>query len=200
MKPDEETITVFSTFPRVADIELPPGLKHVPLLGASYLDLAKAYRSEAREERCFLFNGLCRQVWAIALLKMLLPEPETQTGRRGHDPLRAVDLEGLARRFCTAKAIREGRPIHQLRPQHEGDRGDLPNSCDRGFCTFRSRSTTGTPSGTCETGDDGYIVVAGQTRRDFDTFRRAIEELVDSSPNRRTSAKHALPTRFRPQR
>ena len=176
MKPGEETITVFSTFPRVADIDLPSSLKHVPLIGASYSELAKAYWSEGREERCFLFNGLCRQVWAIALLKMLFPNRRRK--------LVVVDMilsvpstwkdwiVVSVRRKLFAKVdlfisyARNTRGIEEIYR--------LPASRFL-YVPFKVNDLDLVTS--LETGDDGYIVVGGQTRRDFDTFRRAIEGL-----------------------
>ena len=176
MNPDEETITVFSTFPRVTDIELPPAVEHVPLSGASHLDLAKAYVSEARKERCFLFNGLCRQVWVIALLKMLLPNrrrklvvvdmilsvPSTWKDR----------LVVSARRRLFAKVdlfISYARNTKGIEEIYR-----IPGSR---FLYIPFKVNDWDAVRNLPTGDDGYIVVAGQTRRDFDTFRRAIEKL-----------------------
>ena len=174
--PHEEAITVFSTFPRVTDIQLPAGLKHAPVSDASYAELAKAYLSNNGEERCFLFNGLCRQVWAIALLKMCFPNqrrklvvvdmilsvPSTWRDRLVVSARRKlfarVDLFISYAR--NTKGIEEIYRIPQSRflyvPFKVNDRDTVRN---------------------LRTGDDGYIVVAGQTRRDFGTFRRAIEDL-----------------------
>ena len=69
----EEPIRVFSTFPRLGRIDLPAHVGHVQLSGKSSLELARAYLSPERGCRCFLFNGLSRQVWVLALLKLLLP-------------------------------------------------------------------------------------------------------------------------------
>ena len=60
-------ITVLSNFPRVDRVELPSFVTHVPISSASYFALVRAYLSNRREERCFVFNGLSRKVWAIAL-------------------------------------------------------------------------------------------------------------------------------------
>ena len=176
MKTDEETIHVFSTFPRVTDIDLPARLKHVPLSGASHVDLAKAYLSNRREERCFVFNGLCRQVWTIALLKMLLPNrrrklvvvdmvlsvPSTRKDR----------LVVSARRKLFAKVdlfisyARNTKGIEEIYRIPASRFLYVPFKVND-WDTLRA----------LETGDDGYIVVAGQTRRDFDSFRRAVEGL-----------------------
>ncbi len=193
MKPHEEAITVFSTFPRVADIELPSSVKHVPLSGAPYVELAKAYWSKHREQRCFLFNGLCRQVWAIALLKMLLPNrrrklivvdmilsvPSTWRDRI----VVSVRKKLLAKVDLFISYARDTRGIEEIY--------GLPESR---FLYVPFKVNNWDIVTNLETGDDGYIVVAGQTRRDFDTFRRAIEDLSMPvrivAPTQSTLSKH----------
>jgi glycosyltransferase involved in cell wall biosynthesis len=176
MKPGNETITVFSTFPRLTDIELPERLKHVPLSGASHLDLAKAYLSNAGEERCFLFNGLCRQVWTIALLKMLLPSRRRK--------LVVVDM------VLSVPSTRKERLVVSLRRKlfakvdlfisyARNTKGieDIYRIPASRFLYVPFKVNDWDTLRNLETADDGYIVVGGQTRRDFDTFRRAIEGL-----------------------
>lgn len=176
MRASERTITVFSTFPRVERIELPPSVKHVPLEEASHLELAKAYLSERSEERCFLINGLSRQVWTLAFLKALLPNrkrklvvvdmilsvPTTWKGR----------LVVSLRRKLFAKVdlfisyARNTKGIQEIYRLPESRFLYVPFKVND-WDTVRSLPTV----------DEGCIVVAGQTRRDFTTFRRAIEDL-----------------------
>ncbi len=176
MRSLEQTITVFSTFPRVDRIELPSSVNHMPLTGESFLRLARAYLSKRREERCFLFNGLSRQVWALALLKCIVPNRRRK--------LVVVDMilsvpttwrDRLVisfRRKLFSKVdlfISYARNTNGIQEIYR-----LPESR---FLYVPFKVNDWEIVTKLETGDDGYIVVAGQTRRDFAAFRRAIEHL-----------------------
>lgn len=151
-------------------------MKHAPVSDASYAELAKAYLSNGSEERCLLFNGLCRQVWAISLLKicfpnqrrklvvvdMILSVPSTWRDRI----VVSVRSKLLAKVDLFISCARNTRGIEEL--------SGLPESR---FLYVPFKVNDWDVVTTLETGDDGYIVVGGQTRRDFDTFRRAIEDL-----------------------
>ncbi len=69
----DERVRLYSTFPRFDRVAFPTGVTHVDVTESSALDLAQAYFSSEPTLRCFLFNGLTRGVWVIALLKLLFP-------------------------------------------------------------------------------------------------------------------------------
>jgi glycosyltransferase involved in cell wall biosynthesis len=172
----EDTITVLSTFPGVDRTSLPPAVRHVSIASASRGELIKAYLSRSPDLRCFLFNGLSRQVWLIALLKLLFP--------RQRRALVVVDMV-----LSVPTTRRDWRVVAMRRK--------LMAAVDL-FISY-ARDTTGIQEvyripesrflyvpfkvndwdrvSSMETVDDGYLLVAGQTRRDFPTFLRAIEGL-----------------------
>lgn len=151
-------------------------MRHVPLSGVSYLELAKAYVSKRRDERCFLINGLSRRVWVLALLKALLPNRRRK--------LVVVDMI-----LSVPTTWRDLLVVSFRRKLFS--RVDLFISYARN--TKGIQEIYGLPEArfhyvpfkvndwdmvrNLETVDEGYILVAGQTRRDFATFRRAIEGL-----------------------
>lgn len=173
---DEKRITVFSTIPRVEDIELPPWMNHVSIIDASHNEVAKAYVSNRRQRRCFVFNGLSRKVWMLALLETLLPNRNrylvvvdmiltvpTTLRERCVAFLRSLLLARVDLFITYARNTERLREIYHLSasrfehvPFKVNDREMVMNM---------------------ESRDEGYIVVAGQTRRDFATFHRAIEGL-----------------------
>lgn len=172
----EKTICVLSTFPRLEEIPLPPNVKHVSIAAASNAELVRAYFSRGPEHRCFLFNGLSQQVWVVALIKLLFPSRRRKlvvvdmvlsvpTTRRDwrvvslrRKLMRAVDLFVSYAR--NTKGIQEVYEIPESR-----------------FLYVPFKVNDWERVASMETTDDGYLVVAGQTRRDFRTFSRAIEGL-----------------------
>ena len=176
MGDSDDTTTVLSNLPRVERIGLPPLLKHVSLASWSYAELAKAYLDDPDKSRCFVFNGLSRKVWLVAALKALRPNARRK--------LVVIDL------ILSVPASRKEQVVAKLRRELLS-RVDL-------FISY-ARNTTGIQEmyglpasrfryvpfkvnnpetiAELESRDDGYILVAGQTRRDFATFRRAIEGL-----------------------
>jgi glycosyltransferase involved in cell wall biosynthesis len=176
MSPSRRPITVLSNFPRVDRIALPSFVTHVPISSASYSALVRAYLENRREERCFLFNGLSRQVWAIALLKAILPNRRRK--------LVVVDM------ILSVPATWKDRLVVFLRSKLFSQ-VDLFISYARN--TRGIEETYGLPASrfmyvpfkvndwemvrSMEPEDRGYILVAGQTRRDFATFKKAIAPL-----------------------
>lgn len=169
-------ITVLSNFPRVDRVELPPFVTHVPIASASNSELVRAYLTNRREERCFLFNGLSRKVWVIALLKAFLPNRRRK--------LVVVDM------ILSVPATWKDRLVVFLRSKLFS-RVDLFISYARNtrgieetyrlpasrfmYVPFKVNDWEMVTS--MEPEDRGYILVAGQTRRDFATFKKAIETL-----------------------
>jgi glycosyltransferase involved in cell wall biosynthesis len=172
----EETITVLSTFPRVDRIALPRTVKHVSVADASHGELVRAYLSKSQEQRCFLFNGLSQRVWVLALLKLLFPNRRRKlvvvdmvlsvpTTRRDwrvvllrRKLMAAVDLFISYAR--NTKGIQEIYRIPESR-----------------FLYVPFKVNDSERIAIMETRDEGYLLVAGQTRRDFPTFLRAVEDL-----------------------
>lgn len=176
MSSAEPTITVLSTFPHVDCLELPPFVRHVSLSGTSYLALIKAYLSNRCEERCFLFNGLSRKVWTIALLKAILPDRRRK--------LIVVDMvlsvpTTWKDRFVVFSRSKLFSQVDLFISYARNTRGiqeiyGLPESR---FMYVPFKVNDWEIVTTLETEDRGYILVAGQTRRDFTTLKRAIEQL-----------------------
>ena len=172
----EDTITVFSTFPRVDQVTLPPEVSHVPIGDASSLALVHAYLSRSPGHRCFLFNGLSQQVWLIALLKLVFPNERrtlivadmvlsVPTSRRDWR------IVSMRRKLMTAVDLfisyaRDTKGIQEIYRVPESRFLHIP---------FKVNDWARVAD--METSDEGYLLVAGQTRRDFPTFLRAIEEL-----------------------
>ncbi|MGB5813206.1 MAG: glycosyltransferase [Polyangiales bacterium] len=176
MRSQEETITVFSTFPGVDRIELPPNVEHVSHLGATYRDVAKAYLSNANEERCFLYNGLSRKVWLLSLLKMLRPNRKRRLVVADMILFVPTTLKERLAAMVRKQLLSKVDLFLSYARHTEGIRKiyGLPASRFR-YVPFKVNDPeiiARTPST-----DEGYIVVAGQTRRDFTTFRKAIEGL-----------------------
>lgn len=176
MKSPEETITVFSMFPRIDRLELPSPLTHVSMSGASYGELAKAYFSNSDEDRCFLFNGLSRQVLAFALLKMLFPMKRRK--------LVVVDMVlSVPTTWADWKVVSMRRKLFArvdlFISYARNTRGiqEVYRIPESRFLYIPFKVNDWDIVTNLETADDGYILVAGQTRRDFATFRRAIEDL-----------------------
>jgi len=176
MSSSKTPITVLSTFPRVDRIELPSFLTHIAISSASYFGLVQAYLANRGEERCFVFNGLSRKVWAIALLKAVLPNRRRK--------LVVVDM------ILSVPATWKDRLVVFLRSKLFS-KVDLFISYARN--TRGIEEAYGIPASrfmyvpfkvndwemvtSMEPEDRGYILVAGQTRRDFVTFKNAIEPL-----------------------
>lgn len=176
MSSSERPITVLSTFPRVERIDLPSFVTHVPLTGASYFALVAAYLSKRSEEHCFMFNGLSRKVWTVALLKAIVPNRRRK--------LVVVDM------ILSVPTTWKDRLVVFLRSKLF-TQVDLFISYARN--TRGIQETYGLPASRfmyvpfkvndwdlvtrMETEDRGYILVAGQTRRDFATLKKAIEQL-----------------------
>jgi len=173
----EETLTVLSTFPRIERIPPPPGVKHVSISGASRAELVKAYLSRSPEQRCFVFNGLSQEVWVLAMLKLLFPSRRRKlvvvdmvlsvpTTRRDW---RIVSM----RRKLMASVdlfISYARDTQGIQEIYR-----IPESS---FLYVPFKVNDWERITTMETRDEGYVLVAGQTRRDFPTLLRAIEEMA----------------------
>jgi glycosyltransferase involved in cell wall biosynthesis len=172
----DPTITVLSTFPRVDLVDLPSSVTHVPLSGTSYVGLAKAYLSNRSEERCFVFNGLSREVWVVALLKAIFPNRKRK--------LIVVDMvlavpttwKGRLVVFLRSKLFKRVDLFISYARNTRGiqETYRLPESRFM-YVPFKVNDLEIITK--LEPEDRGYLLVAGQTRRDFDTFKRAIEEL-----------------------
>jgi len=170
------TTMVLSNLPRVERIELPAGMQHVSLADWSYRELASAYLANPDEPRCFVFNGLSRKVWLVAALKALRPNPKRK--------LVVIDLilsVPESRKERIVSALR-GKLLHRVdlfisyarNTKGIEDMYGLPASR---FAYVPFKVNNPETIANIESRDDGYIVVAGQTRRDFATFRRALEGL-----------------------
>jgi hypothetical protein len=145
-------------------------------VGSSKLGLVRAYFSNGPECRCFLFNGLSQGVWVLALLKLLFP------CRRRR--LVVVDMvlsvpstrRDWAMVFLRRKLMAAVDLFVSYARNTKGVQAlyRLPES-RFAYVPFKVNDWERIASS--ETRDEGYLVVAGQTRRDFRTFRRAIQGL-----------------------
>lgn len=173
----EETITVLSTFPQVDRIQLPRGVKHVSIADASHSELVRAYLSRTPEQRCFLFNGLSQRVWLVALLKLLFP-----SRRRKLVVVDMVLSVPTTRRDWRVVFLRRKlmAAVDLFISYARSTRGiqDVYRIPESRFLYVPFKVNDWERIGTMEPGDEGYLLVAGQTRRDFPTFMRAIEDLA----------------------
>ncbi|MEM7434220.1 MAG: hypothetical protein AAF436_03640 [Myxococcota bacterium] len=176
MADTEDTLRVLSNLPRVERIELPRGVTHTSLADAPYGELAKAYLTDSAEPRCFVFNGLSRKVWLLSLLKALRPNAKRK--------LVVIDLilsvptsfrdrvVAVLRRMLLSRVdlfISYARNTEGIQEIYR-----VPASRFR-YVPFKINNPEIIEE--LEPRDGGYILVAGQTRRDFATFRKAIEGL-----------------------
>jgi glycosyltransferase involved in cell wall biosynthesis len=136
----------------------------------------RAYLSSEHEYRCFVFNGLAEGVWPLSVLRQLRPRPDRKlvvvdmvlampTTRRDwvRVAFRRQLMRGVDLFLHYAKNSSGLREIYRIPESHFLYVPFKVNDWDR----IQTMHPT----------DEGYIVVAGQTRRDFRTFLSAIEHL-----------------------